>query len=176
MSHAYAFLTPTGSLRLAKCVVDDGWPRRRAAIDRFGVSVMTTKRWADRYRIGGMCVSRRLGPVRIAYRLELNPSTIAKDLARYGCPSWRSPTRRRVSGSRPAGARFAVMNALSPATWSMSPSKSWARSPTAAVTRYMAGPAGAKIKKGFKPGYAFIHNAVDDQSRLAYSEILADER
>ena len=25
-------------------------------------------------------------------------------------------------------------------------------------------------------GYAFLHHAVDDHSRLAYSEILADER
>ena len=34
---------------------------------------------------------------------------------------------------------------------------------------------GKKIKKQARPGYAFIHNAVDDHSRLAYSEICADE-
>lgn len=31
MSHANASLTPTGRLRLARCIVDDGWPLRRAA-------------------------------------------------------------------------------------------------------------------------------------------------
>ncbi|MCW2809983.1 MAG: family transposase, partial [Friedmanniella sp.] len=36
--------------------------------------------------------------------------------------------------------------------------------------------AGKIIKKGSRPGYTFIHNAVDDCSRLAYSEILPDER
>ena len=31
MSHGNAPLTPHGRLRLARCVVDDGWPLRRAA-------------------------------------------------------------------------------------------------------------------------------------------------
>ena len=52
MSHANASLTPTGRLRLARCIVDDGWLLRRAA-DRFGVSVTTARRWATRYRFQG---------------------------------------------------------------------------------------------------------------------------
>ncbi|MCK1816551.1 leucine zipper domain-containing protein, partial [Streptomyces sp. XM4011] len=36
MSHRNAPLTPTGRLRLARCVVEDGWPLRRAA-ERFQV-------------------------------------------------------------------------------------------------------------------------------------------
>ena len=35
---------------------------------------------------------------------------------------------------------------------------------------------GVKIMKGSGPGYAFIHNAVDDNSRLGHCEILDDER
>ena len=49
MSHANAPLSPTGRLRLALCVVKDGWSLRRAA-ERFQVSAPTAKRWADRYR------------------------------------------------------------------------------------------------------------------------------
>ncbi|WP_143659771.1 leucine zipper domain-containing protein, partial [Streptomyces pharetrae] len=49
MSHRNAPLTPTGRLRLARCVVDDGWPLRRAA-ERFQVSHTTAARWANRYR------------------------------------------------------------------------------------------------------------------------------
>ncbi len=52
MSHANASLTPTGRLRLARCVVEQRWPLRRAA-DRFGVSVTTAQRWACRYRLHG---------------------------------------------------------------------------------------------------------------------------
>lgn len=48
MSHPNAFLGPRGRLALAKCVVEDGWPSRRAA-ERFQVSVATAARWAGRY-------------------------------------------------------------------------------------------------------------------------------
>ncbi|MER5549300.1 leucine zipper domain-containing protein [Streptomyces sp. NPDC002589] len=41
VSHRNAPLTPTGRLRLARCVVDDGWPVRRAA-ERFQVSHTTS--------------------------------------------------------------------------------------------------------------------------------------
>ena len=112
MSHANATLTPAGRLRLAKLVVDAGWPLRRAA-ERWNCSVTTAKRWADRYRaegaagmrdrsscptrsprrtpkrverrVVGLRVSRRWGPARIAYRLGMAVSTVAKILRRYGC-------------------------------------------------------------------------------------------
>lgn len=51
MTHANAPLTPAGRLRLARCIVDDGWTIRRAA-ERFQVAPATAKRWADRYRAG----------------------------------------------------------------------------------------------------------------------------
>jgi transposase InsO family protein len=39
------------------------------------------------------------------------------------------------------------------------------------------GRAAVRVLKGAaKPGYAYLHHAVDDHSRLAYSEILTDER
>ncbi|TXI52817.1 helix-turn-helix domain-containing protein, partial [Mycolicibacter arupensis] len=47
MSHRNAPLSETGRLRLARCVVEDGWPLRRAA-ERFQVSVTTAARWAAR--------------------------------------------------------------------------------------------------------------------------------
>jgi len=104
-------LSETGRLRLARCVVDDGWPLRRAA-QRFQVAVSTAARWAGRYRqLGeaGMAdrssrphhcpnrtptrterriikvrVIRRWGPARIAYLLGLNVSTVYNVLRRYG--------------------------------------------------------------------------------------------
>jgi transposase len=39
-------------MRLARCVVEDGWPLRRAA-ERFQVSHNTAARWARRYREHG---------------------------------------------------------------------------------------------------------------------------
>ena len=52
MAHANAALTPRARLRLARLIVEDGWPVARAA-ERFHVSWPTAKRWADRYRADG---------------------------------------------------------------------------------------------------------------------------
>ena len=111
MVHRNAPLSETGRLRLARCIVDDGWSLRRAA-ERFQVSVPTAVRWRDRYRdqgeagmadrssrphhspnrtptrterrIIGVRVTRRWGPARIAYLLRLNVSTVHNVLRRYG--------------------------------------------------------------------------------------------
>ena len=49
VSHRNAFLAHAGRLQLARCIVVDGWPLRRAA-ERFNVSVPTAVRWSRRYR------------------------------------------------------------------------------------------------------------------------------
>src|SRR5690242_2696223 len=110
MPHRNAPLSETGRLRLARCVVEDGWSLRRAA-ERFQVSPTTAGRWAGRYRQYGQAgmadrssrpkvnpnrtptrverriikvrVLRRWGPARIAYLLGLNPATVHRVLSRY---------------------------------------------------------------------------------------------
>lgn len=52
MRHRDAALTETSRLRLARCVIEDGWPLHRTA-ERFQVSPTTAQRWADRYRQSG---------------------------------------------------------------------------------------------------------------------------
>ncbi len=51
MSHANA-LTPLARLRLARLIVDQGWPVARAA-ERYDVSWPTAKRCAERYAVMG---------------------------------------------------------------------------------------------------------------------------
>jgi transposase len=63
MPHRNAPLTETGRLRLARCVVEDGWPVRRAA-ERFQVSHTTAARWAARYRQHGPTGLRGRMPAR----------------------------------------------------------------------------------------------------------------
>lgn len=126
MSHRNAPLSETGRLRLARCVVEDGWPLRRAA-ERFQVSVTTAGRWAGRYRAWGAAgmvdrssrphhspartpqrterriikvrVVRRWGPARIGYLLGIHPSTVHRVLTRYGLAKLRwldRPTGRVI--------------------------------------------------------------------------------
>ncbi len=203
MSHANATLTPRGRLLLARCVVDDGWPLRRAA-ERFNVSHKTAERWAGRYRefgpagmadrssrprrcphqlpvrterrVLGLRVSRRWGPARIAYRLGLAVSTVQRVLTRYGAPPLRfidPATGVRVRSSRPAPRRY---EHAAPGDLVHVDIKKLGRIPDGGGHGVHGRAAGRAIKKSAKPGYAYLHHAVDDHSRLAYSEILTDER
>ncbi|MFF4850522.1 leucine zipper domain-containing protein, partial [Streptomyces sp. NPDC001194] len=109
MVHRNAPLTETGRLRLARCVVDDGWPLRRAA-ERFQVSHTTAARWATRYRQQGTAGmsdrssrprrqprrtaaeveaevlrlrrEHRIGPLRLAVRCKIAASTAHRILVR----------------------------------------------------------------------------------------------
>ena len=53
MAHANAALTPKHRLRLARLIVDEGWPPSRAA-EFFNVSWRTAAKWAQRYRDEGV--------------------------------------------------------------------------------------------------------------------------
>ncbi len=109
MLHRNAALSPRARLRLARLIVDDGWPIARAA-ERYEVSWRTAKRWADRYweqgadgmhdrssrphrspartprplvrKIVHLRWKQRLGPVQIGGRLDLPASTVHAVLTR----------------------------------------------------------------------------------------------
>jgi transposase InsO family protein len=215
MSHANAPLAPAGRLRLARCVVEQGWPLRRAA-DRFNVSVTTAARWADRYRehgvagmqdrssrplscphqttarrerrVVGLRVSRRWGPARIAYHLGMHPSTVHRILTRYRCLrlTWTDPaTGAPLCAQRRQVVRY---EHAAPGDLIHVDIKKLGRIPDGGGHRVHGRTAGGRNssahrepgrprKVGGRPnlGYAFLHHAVDDHSRYAYSEILNDE-
>jgi transposase len=151
--HRNAPLTETGRLRLARCVVEDGWTLRRAA-ERFQVSPTTAQRWADRYRqLGetGMAdrssrphhcprriptrterriikvrIQRLWGPARIAHLLHLVPSTVHRVLTRYHLA-------RLTHLDRATGRVIRRYEHDGRANWSTSTSRSSATSPTAAA-------------------------------------------
>ncbi|WP_406468906.1 IS481 family transposase [Streptomyces sp. NBC_01594] len=194
MPHRNAPLTETGRLRLARCVVEDSWTLRRAA-ERFQVSPTTAQRWADRYRELGEAgmtdrssrphhspsrtpsrterriikvrVLRRWGPARIAYLLGLNPATVHRVLTRYRLARLthldRATSRviRRYERERPGELVHVDIKKLG-------------NIPDGGGHKTLGRQAGRKTRSGV--GYSYLHNAVDDHSRLAYSEILTDEK
>jgi transposase InsO family protein len=206
--HRNAPLSETGRLRLARCVVEDGWPLRRAA-ERFQVSVTTAARWAGRYRAGGaegmvdrssrpfrcpgqtptrterriikVRVLRRWGPARIGYLLGLHPSTVHRVLTRYGMAKLRwldRPTGRVIRRMEPL--RCGDMVHVDVKKLGKIPAGGGWRMLGRAVGKHnaQADRTSAPIDKYRNPrrGYHFLHTAVDGYSRLAYSELLADER
>ena len=111
---------------------------------------------------------RRWGPARIG----LPPrACIRRRCTRCLSPVQDGPAGLAGPADRPGGPPLRAPR--SPATWCTSTSRSSAGSPTAAATRCSAEQPGTRSRRAAnRPGYAFIHNAVDDHSRLAYSEIL----
>jgi transposase len=107
--HANAPLSERGRMKLARLIVEQGWPIATAAA-RFQVAWPTAKRWADRYRVEGpagmvdrssrphrspnatpspvvrrivaLRWRRRLGPVVIAHEVGVAPSTVHRVLTR----------------------------------------------------------------------------------------------
>ncbi|CAQ01024.1 IS481 family transposase [Clavibacter sepedonicus] len=199
MTHANAPFTPAGRLRLARLIIEDGWPVRRAA-ERFQCSPATASRWARRYRAGlpmtdrssrphrqptrtsqrrerrivALRFTRRWGPHRISYHLRIPRSTVERVLRRYrmpllthldsatGLPVRRSPARR-YEHSSPGDLVHVDIKKLG-------------RIPDGGGHRVLGRAAGRRNTPRTGRGYAFLHHAVDDHSRLAYSEILTDER
>ncbi|WP_371623634.1 IS481 family transposase [Streptomyces sp. NBC_01116] len=194
MPHRNAPLTETGRLRLARCVVEDGWPLRRAA-ERFQVSPTTAQRWAARYRAMGQAgmsdrscrphrsprrtptrterriikvrITRRWGPARIAGLLNLPASTVHRVLTRFGLARLAHLDRvtgtviRRYERDRPGELVHVDIKKLG-------------NIPDGGGHKTLGRQAGRKNRKN--AGYSYIHTAVDDHSRLAYSEIHADEK
>jgi transposase InsO family protein len=210
--HANATLTEHGRLKLARCVVEDGWTLRRAA-ERFQVSHNTARRWASRYRQLGeagmvdrpsrpyrsprrtsirverkvlhLRRTKRLGPAAIAGRLGMHGSTVHRVLRRHSMPKLAAldlatgePIRkepvRRYEHPHPGDLVHVDIKKLG-------------RIPDGGGHR-VVGRARGKRNRAVTPGtgrnryhqvllgYGYIHSAVDDHSRLAYSEILSDEQ
>ncbi len=194
MSHANATLTPRGRLLLARCVVEQGWTLQRAA-ERFQVSPTTAARWAGRYRELGPAgmhdrssrphrsprrtptrlerriikvrVLRRWGPARIGFLLGLHPSTVYRVLSRYRLA-------RLAWLDRPTGRVVRRYEHAAPGELVHLDVKKLGRIPDGGGWRIHGRAARPHYKRGV--GYSFLHTALDDHSRLAYSELLADER
>ena len=194
MPHRNAPLTATGRLRLARCVVEDNWPLRRAA-ERFQVSPTTAQRWAERYRQFGEAgmsdrssrprtsprrtptrterriikvrVLRRWGPARIAHLLHLVPSTVHRVLTRFGLARLTHLDRatgrviRRYERERPGELVHVDIKKLG-------------NIPDGGGHKVLGRQAGRAKRSSV--GYSYLHTAVDDHSRLAYSEIHTDEK
>ncbi|RJQ79998.1 IS481 family transposase [Pseudonocardiaceae bacterium YIM PH 21723] len=208
MPHANASLTELGRLRLARCVIEDGWPLRRAA-ERFQVAVTTARRWADRYRrlgaagmvdrssrpahspaktvtrterrIIGLRVTRRWGPARIASHLGLHASTVHRVLTRYRVARLRHLDRatgrviRRYEHTAPGDLVHVDIKKLGniPDGGGHKVHGRALGGRNSSAHRDITRPRTRSNRPNL--GYSYLHNAVDDHSRLAYTEILADE-
>ncbi|MGK3209349.1 helix-turn-helix domain-containing protein, partial [Amycolatopsis sp. MEPSY49] len=129
-------------------------------------------------RIIKVRVIRRWGPARIAYLLGLNPSTVHRVLLRYRCARLAHLDRR-------TGRPIRRYEHPAPGDLVHVDIKKLGNIPDGGGHRVTGRAVGLQNKKATttaryrhgtpKIGCSYLHNAVDDHSRLAYSEILPDE-
>jgi transposase-like protein len=199
MAHANARLTPAGRLTLVGRIAAQ--PRRPIAhiAHEMGISRTTAYRWWGRYqqlgqaglvdrpsipahsprrttahleqRILGLRRRERLGPARIAARLGLPASTVHRVLVRHGC-------NRLAWLDRPTGRPIRRYQHPRPGDLVHLDTKKLGRIPQGGGHRVQGRPAGTANHRADRGagGYDYLHAAVDDHSRLAYVEVLGDER
>jgi transposase InsO family protein len=208
VSHANAALTPRARSRLARLVVDQGWPIARAA-ERYDVSWPTAKRWAERYRQLGeagmndassrphhspsrtpapvvrkivhLRWKQRLGPVQIADRVGLAPSTVHAVLV-------RCRINRLTHVDRATGEPIRRYEHPYPGSMIHVDVKKLGNIPDGGGWRYLGRQAGDQNRiatrnrtgtinayRQPKVGTCFVHTVLDDHSRLGYAECHDDE-
>jgi len=192
--HRNARLTPVGRRILVERIDVAGWPVAVAA-ESMGVSRETAYRWLRRWRIEGVAGledrssrprrspnqtpvevedricelrrTRRWGPHRIAYALEMSRSTVERVLRRRGLARLDAidpPTRRVVRRYERATPGELVHVDV----------KKLGRIPDGGGWRVHGKSQGMIRGRGL--GYDFFHVAVDDHSRVVYVEALSDEK
>ncbi len=193
MSHPRAKLTVHGRQLLVERVLEGGWSVAMAA-EAQGCSVATGYKWIRRFTSegpGGLrdrssrphrspmrlspareraILARRQatleGPHRIAWALGEAPATVHRVLRRLGAPRLRDldrPTRTVVRYERERPGELVHVDI-----------KKQGKIPEGGGWRIHGRAAMPGRHRG--DGYDFIHAAVDDRSRVAYAEILPDER
>ncbi len=196
--HGNAALSWSGRRRLARRVVAEGWTLRAAA-DAADVSVRCARKWVARYRAGDRALydhssaprrvwnrtprerievivalrRLRMTAVEIAEVLGMAVSTVSAILTKRGMGTLGRlglERPRRYERSRPGELVHVDVKKLG----------------------RIAGGAGWRVRGGpqhYNPaftdkdghrrntvGWEFVHIAVDDHSRLAYAEVLVDEK
>src|ERR671932_2570928 len=191
MAHRNARLTEFGRLLLVQRITELGWPAAQAA-ESLGVSRATAYKWLTRYRAHGQAglaarsshprrcphalpagqVRRvlaarrryRQGPHRLAWRLGMPRSTIYGVLRRHHMS--------RLAHTDRASGVVVRYQREHPGELIHLDVKKLGRIPDGGGHRAHGRADGAR---GRGIGYDYIHSAVDDRSRVAFSQLLPDE-
>ena len=186
--HRNAKTTPTSRLELVRRTVDDGW-RYQAVAEGYGVSVRTVAKWVQRFRQLGAAgledgssrpqqTPHITSPVRVTFIRQLREQ--------HGLPAWAIGRALRM----PRSTVGAWLRRLGLSQRPIAPS--------VPIQRYEWPHPGDLLHVDIKPlgrfrrvghrihgnprlaspgaGWKYVHVAVDDHTRLAYVEVLADQR
>ena len=191
--HGNARLTPVGRLTMV-LRIEAGRPVAHVAAE-MGVSRPTAYKWWNRWLEGGdlealvdrssrprtcphqtppeleaeiarLRAEARWGPARISLRLGIPASTVHRVLTRLGI-------NRLAWFDRPTGRVIRRYERATPGELVHVDIKKLGRIPNGGGWRAWGR---SEEVRGRGIGYAYVHSAVDDHTRLAYSEVLDDEK
>src|SRR5919197_225786 len=190
--HRNAALSWQGRRRLARRVVEEGWTLTAAA-EASGVSLRCARKWVSRFRLEGepgLC-DRSSAPRRVANRTPAERVAVIVGLRRL---RMSAPEIAELL-SMPLSTVSAVLGRLGMGRLGrlgLEPARRYERSRPGELVHIdvkklgrIARPGhrvfGHNSNKGwqrrlFEHGWEFVHVAVDDYSRLAYAEVLSDEK
>jgi transposase InsO family protein len=197
--HGNAALSWSGRRQLARRVVEQGWTLRAAA-EAAGVSVRCARKWARRYRDGDrQLLDRSSAPKRVANRTQPERVAVIAKLRRLRMTAAEIAETLQMPLSTVSGILTRLgMGRLG--RLGLEPAVRYERSRPGELLHVdvkklgrIEGGAGKRWRDGmrqhFRPsftdaagrrrhtiGWEFVHIAIDDYSRLAYVEVLPDEK
>ena len=205
MLHANAALTPRQRLRLARLIVEENWPKSRAA-ELFGVAWTTADRWAERYRTEGAAGMADRSSRPHASPAKTDPATTKRIVSLRLRKRWGAVRLAAETGVAPATAgavlRRCRINRLSrlerreqtvvryehaaPGELLHADVKKLGNIPTGGGWRFLGREQGGanRHRDGGQARsrhhhplmrHGYIHVVLDDHSRTAYAEICDDE-
>jgi len=196
--HGNAALSWSGRRELARRVVDQGWTLAAAA-EAAGVSLRCARKWVGRYRAGDRDLfDRSSAPRRVGNRTDAQRVAVIAKLRRLRMTAAEIAETLAMPLSTVSGILTRIgMGRLG--RLGLEPAVRYERSRPGELVHVdvkklgrIVGGAGWRVRGGRQHrnhtftdkdgherrsvGYEYVHIAVDDYSRLAYAEVLADEK
>jgi transposase InsO family protein len=185
--HANARFVPSSRLLLVRRVLEQRWKIAEAAA-AFGISERTAYRWLARWRAGDRALQdRSSAPRRVPRRTPAAVERLIEQLRRLRLTSTRIAAELKMAVST-VGAVLARLglNRLSRLAPPEPPNRYERRHPGELVhldvkklgrfSRPGHRATSNRVIRNRGAGWEFVHVAVDDCTRLAYVEVLPDER
>ena len=187
--HANAALSWTGRRRLGERVVDEGWTVKAAAAAA-GVSVRCARKWVDRYRLEGEAGlrDRSCAPRRVANRTSEERTAVIIKLRGLRFTAAEISETLGMALSTVSG----ILTRLGLGRLGrigLEPPQRYERSRAGELLHVDVKKLGRIDRPGHrvtgsrhdrrnqgKKGWEYVHIAIDDYSRLAYAEVLANEQ
>ena len=186
--HKNAPWTAVSRGRLARMVIEDGWSVRAAAL-RFTVSAKTAAKWVGRYRLSGVAglTDRSSRPHRSPRRTSSSSVEKVLLLRREHMPGYEIARRTGLSPASVSrilrGARLSRWRDLNPpppgVRYEHPRPGDMLHLDIKGMTRFsdvsLRGDGRLRGKQKH-PGFQALHVAIDDHSRLAFTQMLPDQK